>query len=77
MFGLEKKEKVEAETFDLEKEIRDAATYKKLKERVENRIQTLKAALRSGESKEEFDQFGVLLHAYAAVQKLMARVAAK
>lgn len=78
MFGLEKaSEKADEERFDLEKEIRDPETYRKLKDRVEQRIQTLKTTLRSGESQEEYDQFGVLLHAYAALQKLMARVAAK
>lgn len=61
------------EQFDLEKEFQDPETFRKIKDRVEKRIQELKNVLRSGESKEEYDQYGVLLHAYAALQKLMNR----
>lgn len=76
MFGLEQKEKPEEETFDLEDEIKDPVKYRKLKEHVDTQIQKLKKHLRSGsENKEEFDQCGALLHAYAALQKLMVRLA--
>ncbi len=80
MYGLKKEgggPDAEPTQFDLEKEFEDPATFRKIKDRVETRIQELKKILRSGESKEEYDQFGVLLHAYAALQKLMARAAEK
>lgn len=78
MFGTEKIEKPEEETFELEHEIQDPAKYPKLKAHVEGKIQELKEILRSGAaSKEEFDQFGALLHAYAALQKLIVRLGEK
>lgn len=76
MFGLEEKKPDEPKAqFDLEKEIQDPKMGKELKERVEKRISALKQTLRSGENQEEFDEYGVLLHAFAALQKLMNRVA--
>lgn len=79
MFGLEdqKKKKLEPFVFDLEKELKDAKHYKELKQKVEDRIQRIKAILKSGESKEEFDKLGMLLHGYTSLLKVMARCIAK
>lgn len=75
MFGLEsqKKKKNEPFIFDLEKELKDPTKHREIKQKVESRIQAVKNILKSGENKEEFDQFGVLLHGYTSLLKVMAR----
>lgn len=79
MFGLEdqKKKKIEPFVFDLEKELKDPKRYREIKQKVEERIQAIKTALKSGESKEEFDKLGMLLHGYTSLLKVMARCIAK
>lgn len=81
MFGLEdqkKKKKHAAEfIFELEKELKTAKKHKEIKQKVEGKIQKIKELLRSGENKEEFDQFGVLLHGYTSLLKVMSRFVAK
>jgi hypothetical protein len=79
MFGLEnqKKKKFEPFVFDLEKEWKDAKKHRENKERIEGRIQRIKTILKSGERKEEFDEFGVMLHGYTSLLKVMARCLAK
>ncbi len=77
MFGLEKKGKGLLE-FDLEKELKSHPT--KIKEHlkmVEGHIQEIKNALRQGSSSEDFDNYGVLLHGYAALQRVLTRIANK
>lgn len=75
MFGLEnqKKKKIEPFVFELEKELKDPKKHREIKQRVEGQIQLIKTTLKSGENKEEFDQFGVLLHGYTSLLKVMAR----
>ena len=79
MFGLEdqKKKKAEDFIFELEKDLKNAKRHQELKKRVEDRIQKIKEILRGGENKEEFDQFGVLLHGYTSLLKVFARFSAK
>lgn len=82
MFGLEDRKKGKGkrppeEIYDLEVDIANPTKCKELKERVEQRIQDLKQTLRSGEQKEEFEQYGVLLHAYAALHRLITRLSRK
>lgn len=79
MFGLEnqKKKKTEDFVFELEKELKNGKKHQELKKRIEGQIQKIKEVLRSGESKEEFDQFGILLHGYTSLLKVMARFTAK
>ena len=79
MFGLEdqKKKKAEDFIFDLEKELKSAKKHQELKKRIDGRIQRIKEVLRSGESKEEFDQFGLLLHGYTSLLKVMSRFGGK
>lgn len=75
MFGLEnqKKKKMEPFVFELEKELKDPKKHRELKQKVEERIQQIKTTLKTGENKEEFDKFGILLHGYTSLLKVMAR----
>lgn len=75
MFGLEdqKKKKTEEFTFDLEKDLKAPKKNQELKKQLEAKIQRLKEVLRGGENKEEFDKFGVLLHGYTSLLKVMSR----
>ncbi len=78
MFGLEdqkkKKGKNDEFVYELEKELKNRTYLNEVKTKIEQRIQLIKVTLRSGESKEEFDRFGVLLHGYAAVLKVLGRL---
>ena len=75
MYGLEKKPG-EKYAFDLEKEIHDKpARGKELLEAAEKRIHEIKKQLREGANEKEFDQLGVLLHGYSALQKVLKKVA--
>ncbi len=79
MFGLEdqKKKKNEDFVFELEKSLKVRKEHQEFKKRIDSRIQRIKEILRSGESKEEFDQFGVLLHGYTSLLKVLARFTPK
>lgn len=79
MFGLENKKNKHSEefVFDLEKELKNPKKRQDLKQKVESRIQKIKEILRSGENKEEFDQFGVILHGYTSLLKVMSRLTPK
>ena len=80
MFGLEnqkKKKKIEPFVFDLEKSWKDPAKQKEMKNLIEARIQQIKDVLKQGERKSEFDEFGVMLHGYTSLLKVMARCIAK
>lgn len=74
MFGLEKKPG-EKFAFDLEKEIKEKPSRgKEILEKVEKRIQEMKKHLREGANEKDFDQLGILLHGYAALQKVLRKV---
>lgn len=74
MFGLEKKPG-EKFAFDLEKEIKqNPHRGKEILEKVEKRIQEIKKTLRDGANEKDFDQLGILLHGYAALQKVLRKV---
>lgn len=80
MFGLEnqkKKKKAEEFVFDLEKDLMATKSNKEIKQKIESRIQSIKETLRVGENKEEFDQFGVLLHGYTSLLKVISRFTPK
>lgn len=77
MFGLEKKEHALFE-FDLEKDLKKhPAKAKELLQKVEGRIQEIKTSLRQGAGSEDFDKLGILLHGFAALQKVLTKVANK
>ena len=74
MYGLEKKPG-EKFAFDLEKKIKEKPTHgKELIEHAEKKTAQIKKALREGSSEKEFDQLGVLLHGYTALQKVLKKV---
>lgn len=76
MFGLEdqkKKKQPEEFIFELEKELKNPQKNKEIKTKVEERVQKIKTALRSGENKEDFDRYGLLLHGYNALLKVISR----
>lgn len=79
MFGLEKqkKRKMEEFIFELEKELKTIKAHQDFKKKIEERIQNIREVLRKGENKEEFDKFGVLLHGYTSLLKVMARLTPK
>ncbi|NGX41895.1 MAG: hypothetical protein K940chlam7_00169 [Chlamydiae bacterium] len=78
MFGLEgKKKKGEEFVFELEKELKDPKKHKELKDKVEKRIQDIKKILRDGGNKKEFERFGLILHGYTSLLKVMSRVSPK
>jgi Family of unknown function (DUF5398) len=77
MFGLEdqkKKKQAKEFIFELEKELKTTQKNKEIKTKVQDRIQKIKETLRSGENKEEFDQFGIILHGYTSILKVISRV---
>lgn len=77
MFGLEKKPK-EPFQFDLEAELhQDPAKAKALLKEIDERVGKLKNLLRQGAETDDFDDYGVLLHGYAALQRVLKRVIEK
>lgn len=79
MFGLEDKKRKDDKPalFDLEVDLKTAKKRKEIITKIEGRISQLKAILRSGQSKEEFDELGILLQGYAALQKVVGRFGGK
>ena len=73
MFGMEKKKALFE--FDLEQELKKNPKKKQeLLKEVEGKIQELKTHLREGSTGKHFDDFGILLHGYNALQKVLNRV---
>ncbi|MGA8165231.1 MAG: DUF5398 family protein [Waddliaceae bacterium] len=75
MFGIDgqREKKGEDFVFELETELKDPKKHREIKKHVEKRIESLKNFLRSGEKKEEFEKFGLILHGYTALLKVIAR----
>lgn len=77
MYGLEKKPKGPVQ-FDLEIELKEnPAKARELMKSVDERIGELKNLLRQGAGDEDFDEYGVLLHGYAALQRVLKRMTKK
>jgi hypothetical protein len=77
MFGLEddkKAPKGQEFSYELEKDLKNSAQRKEIQTHVEQQIQKIKDILRGGDTKEEFDQFGLLLQGYESLLKVIARV---
>jgi hypothetical protein len=75
MFGLEKQPSGEKFAFDLENEIRKRPhRSKEILDMVEKRILEIKKLLREGANEKDFDKLGILLHGYAALQKVLKKV---
>lgn len=77
MYGMEKDEKGPKKfAFDLEKEIADKPSRgKEILKLAQERAAHLKTQLREGASGKEFDELGILLHGYTALQRVIKRVA--
>lgn len=77
MYGLEKKPTAVME-FDLEKDLKkDSSKLQSLMKSTEHKIQEIKGTLKHGSTGEEFDQLGVLLHGYMALQRVLNRFGRK
>ncbi|MDP1835223.1 MAG: DUF5398 family protein [Chlamydiales bacterium] len=80
MFGLGKDKSKGGSSeamFDLEKDLAQSHKRKEVQQRIQARMLQIKGLLRAGLSKDEFNQFGYLLHGYAALLKVVARFGAK
>jgi helix-turn-helix protein len=78
MFGLEeqkKKKKPGEFVFDLEKDLKSSKKQRERTAHIEAQIGRLKAILRAGEEKDEFDSYGLLLHGYTSALKVLERLA--
>jgi hypothetical protein len=75
MYGLEKEDKgAKRFAFDLEKELKtNPAQGKAILAKVDERLHEIKKHLRVGANEKEFEQFGILLHGYAALQKVLKK----
>lgn len=77
MFGLEdqkgKKKRGQEFVFELENELKNPVKHREIKNRVERQIQSIKQELRSGTEKPNFDMYGILLHGYTSILKVMSR----
>lgn len=77
MYGL-KKEPKEPFQFDLEADLKkDPKQAKEMLKSIEERIGKLKTLLRQGAENEDFDEYGVLLHGYAALKKTLEKITEK
>jgi hypothetical protein len=77
MFGLEKKPKAPFE-FDLEKELkRDHNKLKELLDKVSKQKQELKTNLRTGTDKKDYEEGGILLQAFEALETVLKRFSSK
>ena len=73
MYGLGKEPKKKF-AFDLEKEIKEQPTHgQKILDKAEQRMLEIKKQLREGVESKDFDQLGILLHGYAALQKVLKK----
>jgi len=75
MFGLEKKKNKPFE-FDLEKELKSSKKKKEVLSICEKRTSQLKEALREGKASENFDQCGIIMQGYAALEKVVKKASA-
>ena len=77
MFGLESKQPKRFE-FDLEKQLKESQDEtKKVLNQIDTQTQGLKTALNQGTASDNFDQCGVLLQAYAALERIVKRTTRK
>lgn len=74
MFGLEQQPK-EKFAFDLEIELaKSPAKAKEIINKIQHRTEELKKLLREGGSQDDFDQYGILLHGYASLMRVLKKV---
>jgi hypothetical protein len=74
MYGLEESKK-KPFAFDLENDLKsNPKKAKELLKEIEANANEIKTSLRKGEKSSDFDQLGVLLHGYSALDKVLKRV---
>lgn len=74
MYGLEKQPNQKFD-FDLEKDLKkNPKRSKEITEGAEQHVQELKKMLREGHNEKDFEELGVLLHAYSALKKVIGKV---
>ncbi len=77
MFEQKKEKATPKFMYDLELEIKDnPARGKELLEKAMSRAQEVKMALREGVNENDFDNLGLLLHGYTALQKVLKKISA-
>ena len=75
MFGLESKDQPQRFEFDLEKDLKEKPNeIKKILTQIDSQSKEIKSALRSGAASENFDQCGVLLQGYEALERVVNRI---
>ena len=77
MFGLGKDKDSTEFVFDIEKEVEDPQKRRDLNNLIQERIQKIKSALRSGQDEGEFEKLGTLLRGYTSLVKVIARIKPK
>lgn len=74
MFGLEEKKKPRKFIFDLEAEIKkDTEKGSLLLAKAKKEIEGMKVSLKNEVSSEELENYGILLHGYHALQKVLKK----
>ncbi len=76
MLNPQKKEHKPPEKFlfDLELQIKENPSHgTKLIEKAEKHVQEIKKALREGVNESDFDNLGILLHGYTALEKVLKK----
>lgn len=73
MFGLKKEKFVEFE-FDLEKDLADKTKLRAMMSQNDSRINEIKHVLRKGAPEEDFEELGLLLQAYDALDTVYKRI---
>ena len=72
MFGLKKDKKKHPFEFDLEKDLRqDSKKRTKVIDDISHRKQELKTLLREGAKSNEFEECGLLLQGYEALERVI------
>lgn len=76
MYGLEKQKKGQKFQFDLELELKKGPEkVQRILKSTEDRMNEIKGVLREGKvDKKQLDEYGILLHGYAALQKVIKKV---
>ena len=75
MFGLKDgKGGDEEAAFDLEMELKSPQRVKELRDEIQQRMLKIKSMLRDGQGPQDYNRFGILLHGYASLLKVVGRV---
>lgn len=74
MFDMQKKPE-QPFAFDLEADLKkDPKKAKAMLDDVHERMNELKNMLRAGAETDDFDEYGVMLHGYAALERVLKRI---